>query len=389
MPDGPNSLEYCTVEEFDVCIIGGGIAGASVAYHTAPHARVIVLEREAHVGYHSTGRSAAVYSPQYGSRLNRQLTAIAGDFLRDPPAGFAAARLLNPRGFLALGHDEDLEARREAITDAEATGNPLVPLTPSEVQSLIPFLKPESASWGLLDTHAEDMDVEAMLQGYLRGARAHGAVLRTNAEVLSLTREGGVWRIEGPDLAIRAARLVNAAGAWADPLAQLAGAQALGVIPHRRTAFICDVPAGTDLTRCPMTVWANESFYFKPEAGRLLGSLAEENPTVPGDPQPDELDVAIAVDRIEHVLCFEIKKLVRAWTGLRSFVHDRDPVSGYDPVTPGFYWHGALGGYGIQTSAALGAFATHQLLERPLPASFAEAGIEAAQLAPARLQPHV
>ena len=138
-----------------------------------------------------------------------------------------------------------------------------------------------------------------------------------------------------------------------------------------------------------MTVWANESFYFKPEAGRLLGSLAEENPTVPGDPQPDELDVAIAVDRIEHVLCFEIKKLVRAWTGLRSFVHDRDPVSGYDPVTPGFYWHGALGGYGIQTSAALGAFAAHQLLERPLPASFAEAGIEAAQLAPARLQPHV
>ena len=128
------------MEEFDVCIIGGGIAGASVAYHTAPHARVIVLEREAHVGYHSTGRSAAVYSPQYGSRLNRQLTAIAGDFLRDPPAGFAAARLLNPRGFLALGHDEDLEARREAITDAEATGNPLVPLTPSEVQSLIPFL---------------------------------------------------------------------------------------------------------------------------------------------------------------------------------------------------------------------------------------------------------
>jgi D-arginine dehydrogenase len=373
------------VEQFDVCIVGGGIAGASVAFHAAPHACVLVLERETQVGYHSTGRSAAVYSPQYGSLLNRRLTRVAGPFLQHPPAGFTATPLLSPRGFLTIGDDHDLDARASALADAAATGETLVSLTPAEIRARIPFLKPEAVTWGLLDTRAEDMDVEAMLQGYLRGARLHGAVIKTDVEIAEIAREGAAWRIRGIGLDVRAAVVVNAAGAWADPLGALAGARPLGVIPHRRTAFVCDVPAGTDLCRCPMTIWGHESFYFKPEAGRLLGCLAEENPTAPCDPQPEDLDVAIAVDRIERVINFEIKKLVRAWTGLRSFVADRDPISGFDPDLPGFYWHGALGGYGIQTSAALGAFAAAQILGHPLPEALQSAGILVEHLSPSRL----
>jgi len=373
------------VEQFDICIVGGGIAGASVAYHAAPHARVLLLEREAQVGYHSTGRSAAVYSPQYGSLLNRRLTTAAGPFLKLPPPGFASTRLLSPRGFLVIGHDSELDAREEALREAAATGEALIPLTPAEIRTRIPFLKPDAVSWGLLDPRAEDMDVEAMLQGYLRGARQHGAVLRTQSSVTAVPRDGDGWRVQGEQLDVRAAVIVNAAGAWADELGALAGARPLGVIPHRRTAFVCDVPVGTDLTQCPMTVWGHESFYFKPEAGRLLGSLAEENPTQAGDPQPDDLDVAIAVDRIEQVIDFEIKKLTRAWTGLRSFVADRDPVSGFDTAVPGFYWHCALGGYGIQTSPALGLFAAHTVLDRPLPESLVAAGIQTTHLAPGRL----
>jgi D-arginine dehydrogenase len=373
------------VERYDVCIVGGGIAGASVAYHLAPHARVVVLEREPQVGYHSTGRSAAVYSPQYGSPLNRRLTAAAGQFLRAPPPGFATRSLLSPRGFLTLGHEADLAARSAALAEAADLGEALIPLTPAEIQQRIPFLKSSAVSWGLLDPQAQDMDVEALLQGYLRGARHHGAVVQTGVEVTALSRHGGDWQVEGSGASLRAGIVVNAAGAWADAIAELAGARPLRIVPHRRTAFVFDVPTGIDLSRCPMTVWANESFYFKPEAGRLLGSLAEENPTTAGDPQPDDLDVAIAVDRIEGVLDFEIKKLVRAWTGLRSFAADRDPVSGFDPTVPNFYWHGALGGYGIQTSAALGAFAAYHLHDRSLPETLIAAGVTPADLSPARL----
>jgi D-arginine dehydrogenase len=373
------------VDQYDICIVGGGIAGASVAYFAAPHARVLLLEREPQVGYHSTGRSAAVYSPQYGSLLNRRLTAAAGDFLRQPPGSFAATCLLSPRGFLTIGHDAQLDARDDALAEAAETGEKLIPLTPAEIRTRIPFLKANAVSWGLLDPHAEDMDVEAMLQGYLRGARAAGALIRTGVEIASMERDGAGWRLQGINLDVRAALVVNAAGAWADPVATLAGVSPLGIIPHRRTAFVCDVPAPIDLAHCPMTVFGHESFYFKPEAGRLLGSLAEENPTAPCDSQPDDLDVAIAVDRIEQVIDFEIKKLVRAWAGLRSFVADRDPISGFDTEAPGFYWHGALGGYGIQTSPALGLSAAHILLGRPLPESLLAAGIQAIHLSPSRL----
>jgi D-arginine dehydrogenase len=374
------------MESVDVCIVGGGIAGASVAYHLAPHARVLLLEREPQAGYHSTGRSAALFAPQYGSPVIRRLTAASGPFFQSPPPGFVAAPLLTERGFMTIGSDEQRAAleRHEAV--ARSSGQTPLRITTREACALVPSLRPEAAGWALLDPTAQDLDVEALLQGLLRGARAHGARVVTAREVTSLERVGADWRVGGSGLEIRAGVVVNAAGAWADELAGVAGLAPLGLVPHRRTAFIFDSPPGASTARWPMVSDGDELFYFKPDAGRLLGSLAEETPSPPVDAQPDEVDVAIAVDRIEQVVDFSIRRVLRAWTGLRVFGADRDPVSGFEPGAPGFYWHAGLGGYGIQTAPALGEFAAARILGRALPVTLAECGLGAAQLAPERLR---
>jgi len=374
------------MDSVDVCIIGGGMAGASVAFHLAPRASVVLLEREPHVGYHSTGRSAAMYSPQYGSAVIRRLTETAGAFLRAPPAGFAAAPLLTARGFLTIGSAAQRPAleRHEAV--ARASGQNATRLTAHEAREIVPSLRPGATDWALLDPTAQDLDVDALLQGFLRGARARGARVLTAREVTVLERHGAGWRVAGADFDLRTRIIVNAAGAWADAVAGHAGIAPLGLVPHRRTAFIFDGPAQVQVAHWPMVSDADELFYFKPEAGRLLGSLAEEVPAPPSDAQPDELDVAVAVDRIEQVVDFPVRRVLRAWTGLRVFGRDREPVSGFEPQVPGFYWHAAIGGYGIQTAPALGAFAAAMILEHRPPAALTDCGIAPAQLAPERLR---
>jgi len=374
------------MDSVDVCIIGGGMAGASVAFHLAPHASVLLLEREPHVGYHSTGRSAALYAPQYGSSVIRRLTASAGAFLGAPPPGFAAAPLLTKRGFMTIGSEAQRPALERAEALAHAIGQTATRLSVSEARAIVPSLRPEATDWALLDTTAQDIDVEALLQGFLRGARAHGARVLTTREVAVLERTDGGWRIGGSDFEVRARVVVDAAGAWADEVAGHAGVAPLGLVPHRRTAFIFDAPPDVPVAGWPMVTDADELYYFKPEAGRLLGSLAEEVPSPPTDAQPDELDVAIAVDRIEHTLDFPVQRVLRSWTGLRVFGRDRDPVSGFEPGVPGFYWHAAIGGYGIQTAPALGAFAAATILGQAPPEALTDRGLRAEQLAPERLR---
>ncbi len=374
------------METADICIVGGGMAGASIAYHLAPQARVLLLEREPHVAYHSSGRSAAMYTPQYGSPVIRQLTAGSGPFVREPPAGFTATPLLSERGFLTIGAADERALLELHVARAAATAATLVRLTGAEARALVPVLRPAAVDWALYDRDAMDLDVEALLQGFLRGARSNGARVATSAEVLEIRADGGRCRVRTAELEVQADVVVNAAGAWADELAMRAGVAPLGLVPQRRTAFVFDAPAGVDCARWPMVSDVEERFYFKPDAGRLLGSLAEEVPSPPCDAQPDDLDVATAVDRIEQATDFPIRRVVRSWTGLRTFAPDRDPVSGFEPGTRGFYWHAALGGYGIQTAAALGEFAASQILGRELPAALAARGLDAAQLAPARLR---
>lgn len=374
------------MDTIDVCIIGGGMAGASVAFHLAPHARITLLERESHVGYHSTGRSAALFSPNYCSSLVQRLTLAGQPFLSSPPAGFTATPLLRDRGYLMIGRTAQLAARGQYEEEARAVGLDTQRLTIPEACELVPVLRPEAIDWALLDPNAWDLDVDSLLQGFLRGARANGASVLTSVEAVTLARDGNAWRITGSGFEIRAGIVVNAAGAWADEVAGRAGVAPLGLVPHRRTAFIFDPPRNVTVAHWPMVADPDEQFYFKPDAGRLLGSLAEEVPSPPVDALPEDLDVAIAVDRIEQVINFPVRRVLRSWTGLRVFGPDRDPVSGFDPDAPGFYWHAGLGGVGIQTAAGLGAFAAAMIRGEALPAALTEHGVSAGQLAPERLR---
>lgn len=374
------------MDSVDVCIVGSGMAGASIAFHLAPHASVALLEREPHAGYHSTGRSAALFSPNYCSRLVQQLTLAARGFLDTPPSGFATAPLLRDRGYLMVGLDAQWAALTAYENEAAAAGLTTKRLSKAEARALVPVLRADAVDWAMLDANAWDLDVDALLQGFLRGARARGAQWMGSREVTTISRDGENWHIRGADFELRARIVVNAAGAWADELAQLAGVAPLGLVPHRRTAFIFDAPAGTDANNWPMVADADELFYFKPDAGRLLGSLGEEVPSPPVDAQSDDFDVATAVDRIERVIEFPVQRVLRSWTGLRVFGPDRDPVSGFEPEAPGFYWHAGLGGYGIQTAAALGAFAASMILGRGMPTELAAQQVTPALLAPQRLR---
>jgi D-arginine dehydrogenase len=258
-------------------------------------------------------------------------------------------------------------------------------LDPGETLSRQPLLKPAACAGGAIFEEAEDMDVAAIHGGFLKGARAAGAALRLDAEVTALGRKSSQWRIELRDGdAIRAAAIVNAAGAWADVVAGLAGAAPVGLVPKRRTAFTFDAPAGLDLARLPMAIDFDETWYIKPEVGQFLGSPADETPSPPCDAQPEELDIAIAVDRIETATTLRIGRIKNKWAGLRSFVADKNLVIGYDPAVDGFFWLAGQGGYGIQTGGAAGRLAASLALGKGLPADIAGLGVTEAALSPRR-----
>ena len=372
------------MQEYDFAVIGAGIAGVSVAYHLAPKARVIVLEREHVPAYHTTGRSAALHSETYGSAEIRAITVATGRFYRNPPPGFADRPVLTPRGALIAGR----AAQQADVQKAVAEYAKLVPsvrwLEPAECLRRHPLLKAEACGGGAVFEEAEDMDVAAIHAGFLKGARAAGAVLKLNAEVTALERKNEQWtvRLANGDTLVTA-NVVNASGAWADVLAGLAGARPVGLVPKRRTAFTFDAPPNLDLAALPMALDFDETWYIKPEVGQFLGSPADETPSPPCDAQPEEMDVALAVDRIETATTLQIRRIKNKWAGLRSFVADKNLVVGYDAI-PGFFWLAGQGGYGIQTAAAAGRLAASLALGKGLPDDIAGLGVTEAALAPGR-----
>ena len=376
------------MHDFDFAIIGAGIAGVSAAYHLAPHAKVIILERESVPAYHTTGRSAALHSETYGSPEIRAITVASGRFYRKPPMGFADHPLLTPRGALIVGRtDQQADLEKAAAQYAE-----LVPsvrwLEPAEVRRRQPLLKPSACAGGAIFEEAEDMDVAAIHAGFLKGGRAAGAGLRLDAEVTTLERKAGRWRIALRDGEMLVARtIVNASGAWADVVAGLAGAQPVGLVPKRRTAFTFDAPLGLDLARLPMVIDFDETWYVKPEVGQFLGSPADETPSPPCDAQPEEVDIAIAVDRIETATTLTIRRIKNKWAGLRSFVSDKNLVVGFDATVEDFFWLAGQGGYGIQTGAVAGRLAANLALGRGMPADIGELGVTEAALSPVRFTP--
>lgn len=385
MANGPQTLFSPFMQHVDFVVVGAGIAGASVAHELASHASVVVLERESQPGYHSTGRSAALFTETYGNDVIRALVRGSREFLFSPPNGFTDVPLVAPRGVLLIASAKQRAAfeRLRASPDIRA-GTEL--LTTAQALERVPILQPESAVQAAYEPHAMDLDVNALLQGYLRGLRARGGAVICNAEPLALSHASGRWVVETRGGTYEAGVVVNAAGAWADEVARMVGAAPVGLEPKRRTAVLIDPPDGMDVDGWPLVLDVDESFYFKPDAGKLLLSPADETPSPPCDAQPDDLDVAIAVDRLEQATRFTVRRVGQRWAGLRSFVADRSPVAGFDPQVRGFFWLAGQGGYGIETAPALARVAAALALGHELPGDLQAGGLSQRALSVSRLR---
>jgi len=375
----------------DVVIIGAGIAGTSVAYFLSNHAKVLVLEREAQPGVHSTGRSAALFSESYGKPQIRALTRASRAFFERPPRGFVEHALLEPRGALVVATPEQDGQIRAEFEAMRADTPSLQLLDAAATRARVPVLEPAFAHAAMYEPGAMDIDVNSLHQGFIRGLKQRGGRLECGVQLLSLERSQGEWLIE---VAIRGAQpqtlhaplVIDAAGAWADEVAALADVAPLGIEPRRRTAFLFQPPAGHDTARWPFVTSVSEDFYFKPDAGLLLGSPANADPVAPHDVQAEDLDIAMAIDRIEAATTMRIERPLKPWAGLRSFVSDGGLVGGFDPSSRGFFWVAALGGYGIQTCAAMGEACAHLALGRALPAHLVDAGLTPDMLGAERLR---
>lgn len=368
--------------EADFIVIGGGIAGASVAYWLAPHARVVVLEREPQPGYHSTGRSAAMFMETYGPAQVRALTRASRSFFADPGPGFADHPLLTPRGTLFVASVE--QARQLDEYWDEIRSFKTERLDRAQTCARMPVLRPERIIGAVYEPDACDIDVHALHQGYLREMRRRGGALHCGSEVTGIEREGAQWSVHTCNATYSAPVVLNAAGAWADSMARMAGVAPLGIEPKRRSAFTFLPPEGVDTVTWPAVMGADEDWYFKPEAGMLLGSPANADPVEPQDVQAEELDIALAIDRIEAMTTLSIRRPARVWAGLRSFVADGNLVGGFDARTAGFFWVAAQGGYGIQTSAAMGEACAALARGLPLPQHLVDCGLSTGMLSPAR-----
>lgn len=352
--------------DFDIVIVGAGIAGAGLAANLAEHKKVLMLEAEAHPGYHSTGRSAAFWDECYGGPFIQPLTTASGPFLANPPSEFHDGPLMTPRGALHIGTAEQVGLKDQLLAEFEASGVRLESKGAEAIQRMVPGIG-DKWSEGLWEPGCCDIDVAALHAAYLRAAKKNGAQTLCNASFQSAMYHDGQWTIETAAGNFTAAILVNAAGAWADDVAKMAGISPLGIQPFRRTIVQLAVSpaAPADL---PLIMTLDESLYFKPESGgRLWLSPHDETSTPPCDAAPEEIDIALAIDRLQKVVDWDVLRVEHSWAGLRSFAPDRLPVVGRDPATPEFFWLAGQGGFGIQTSPAISQLAASLLSDAVSP----------------------
>jgi D-arginine dehydrogenase len=370
-----------TIETFDFVVIGAGVAGCSVACELSARGRVAIVERESQPGYHASGRSAALYSELYGAPAVRALTRASRAFLEAPPQGFVDAPLLTPRGCLYPADAAHLGLLEHLAAEE---GGAVQQLGRAGIDALVPILAPEASVSAVFEAGARDIDVHGLMQGWLRLLRARGGVLVSDARIHAVGKPSGAWRIELEDRTINARVLVNAAGAWADDVARLAGVTPLDLSPRRRTAAVVDAPAGMVVEGWPCVIDAAETYYFKPEAGSLLISPADETETPPCDARPEEIDIAIAVDRFEKATRGRVSRVLHSWAGLRTFAPDRVPVAGFDPRTSGFFWLAGQGGSGVMTAPALARLSAALIAGERVPQDIPDHGVEPELFAPAR-----
>ncbi|MDD2056375.1 FAD-binding oxidoreductase [Pseudomonas sp. GD03860] len=374
-------------QTFDSVIIGGGIAGASLGYRLAPRQQVLILEREAQPGYHSTGRSAAMFMEAYGTEQIQALTRASRAFYESPPAGFCEHPLLEPRGCLYVASLEQQDLLASTYAQSLANGTEVTLLDHQAALALVPSLRADTLAGAIHEPGAMDLDVHALHQGFLRGFRQAGGQVQCNAEVVEGYFNDGLWHLSLADgSGVQARQLINAAGAWADEVAGVCGVQPVGLQPCRRSAFTFEGPPDQAFASWPAVIGVDESFYFKPDAGQLLGSPANADPVAPQDVMPEELDVALGIYNIENMTTLSIRRPSHTWAGLRSFVADGDLVIGHDPAQPAFFWLAAQGGYGIQSAAGVSQLAAALLLGQPLAQSLSAEGVEPQRLSPARFR---
>ena len=353
----------------DILVLGGGIAGMSVAWRLAvAGAQVVLLEAEEQCGMHSTARSAATLTEAYGTDAVRRLSVASRAFLADPPAGFTGVPLLKRRGNLTVARAEE-----EALLDVQLSGGRVhVPamsrIDPAEVLRMVPVLRPEAVGAAFIEPDMCEIDADALFSGYRRSLLAAGGRVVTNARSERIGRDGAAWWVDTPAGRFTAAKLVNAAGAWADQVAELAGVRRANLVPHRRTALIVDAPGSTNW---PMVNDVTETLYFKPDASRLMVSPADATPCEPCDAQPEEMDLAIAMDRLQQMTTLQVRHISRSWAGLRTFAPDHSPVVGEDADAKGFIWLAGQGGFGVMTSPALSALGAAAAMGGPIPADIA------------------
>ena len=371
--------------EFDFIVVGAGMAGASAAAYLSREGRVAVVEAEQHAGVHSTGRSAALYSELYGNALIRALSRASRSFFFAPPPGFSQVPLVTQRDTLYFARPDQMDALEAFHAKPDIAANTQA-LSATQAQTRLPVFQPGYLGGAVVESGSADIDVDALHQGFLRRARANGAVVSFGKGIESLQRVDRQWQVDTKYDTLRAPIVVNAAGAWGDEIARLAGVAPVGLQPRRRTALLIDVPEAhvTGAASWPAAIDIDEQFYFKPDAGLLLLSPADEHPSPPCDVQPEELDVAVAVDRFEQATATAVRRVRRRWAGLRVFTPDRSPVVGFDPAAPGFFWLVGQGGYGIQTAPALGRVAALLATGQPLPDDLSDQGLTLEDLSKSR-----
>jgi D-arginine dehydrogenase len=364
------------MEGADFVIIGGGIAGLSAAARLARHGRCIVLEAEEAPGYHSSGRSVSFSHYGIGNDAVRALTAHSRPFFEAQPEGFCETPICRTFPTLYFADSDSLPALDVLQERMAAFAEPIEAVGAAEMVALCPILADPVR--GLLDPTGLKLDANALLQSFARAVRSAGGEIRTDRRVERIERRGDAWVVDG---ALTTPVLIDAAGAWADAVAALAGVEPLGLQPKRRTIIVVDPPAGLDASAWPFVHSAAGDFYMLPEAGQILVSPVDEVDTDPCDARPDDYDIAYAADRLEHYTSLRVSRIAHRWSGLRTFAPDRTPTAGFAPDAPGFFWLAGQGGYGLQTAPAMAEIVEALVLGTAWPVR----GVAPDQIRPERL----
>ncbi len=368
--------------QFDFLVVGAGIAGASIAAHLAETHKVVLIDMEERAGYHTTSRSAASYEPNYGPPPMLAFTRASDHFFKNPPPGFTDVPLLTPRISLFFEAEGQGEHTAKLLQNASA----LEEISIEEAQNLFPVLKPGYAKRCFLDAHTADIDVDLLHRGYLKIFKSRGGTTLLSSPLQTATRKGSEWTVQCGASHLTVTTIINASGAWGDVVANICGARPVGLTPKRRSIGMVPMPDGLDFKDWPMVTDVGETWYAKPQSGKLLVSSADATPVEPHDAYADDMAIAEGVDRLMAATTLEVELLDHAWGGLRTFAPDGNPVIGYDPSTDGFFWAVGQGGYGIQSCPALSVTAAAMALRQPISKDIRDFGLHPDDITPDRLR---